>query len=176
MADRCNSSATSHVVWRWRWWRTASQPASHHRRHLFSVPLSRPPSLDSSSFPRLIFRSLFRLSRFFPFPSSSTLSSPSLSNVHPPQRLLKRYTVYTHRLNVSPTSLTPTLRYPSSSTLAPSTPYFPHRPVAGHPPIPSNPAYVILATVYYAHVLTERRTSDLRESPCNPLRAHHPPD
>lgn len=109
-----------------------SQPASHHRRHLFSVPLSRPPSLDSSSFPRLIFRSLFRLSRFFPFSSSSALSSPSLatslSNFHPPQRLLKRYTVYTHRLNVSPTSLTPTLRYPSSSTLAPSTPYFPHHP------------------------------------------------
>lgn len=153
----------------------ASQPATTagisspflFRVHHLSIPLpSRALSFGPSSG--------FLASS--PFPPLPPFLLPLCLTFIPPQRLLKRYTVYTHRLNVSPTSLTPTLRYPSSSTLAPSTPYFPRRPVAGHPPIPSNPAYVILATVYYAHVLTERRTSDLRESPCNPLRARHPPD
>lgn len=153
MADRCNSSATSRVVQRRRWWRTAS----HHCRHLLSVS----PSRRRLSVPSRALSSA-RSSGFLPL-ALSLLLALSLRLTFIPQSLHPP-TVY--RVRTDRTCL-PSLSLPY--------PPPPSRPFALAPSDPSQPC---LATVYYVRTNRATHVGPPRESPCNPLsraRARHPP-
>lgn len=157
-ADRCNSSATSHIVRHQRRRRTAttagiSSPFLLHRHRYRAISLAS----------RLISRSFFRSLLV-----SHSLLLPSLSSsVFPAESL--PYMVYRVRTNVALLAIY-SLRYssltPSTST---SSALSTDSTLRLFPPGSSSQRCT-------THVLTERRTSDLRESRRDPFRARHPPN
>lgn len=117
-----------------------------HYRRYFHSSFASSVS-DSSTFPPYL-TAVFPASSFLlPFCLPFAYSTPS-----------------THQLTVPPLSFRPSvIIYPSSV------------PVLHHvPPTLSSPPGS--SQRYTTHVLTERRTSNLRGSRCDPLRVRHPPD
>lgn len=147
-ADRCNTSATSRV-------------AQHHRRAEDGHYRQR---LHSS-----FVSSIFRDSSCLPALSHGRSSSFLLPSSFFHLVFLPRMQYTTECALTDSAAL-----HPSFSVPPYRLPFLPSCPPHHIPPTLSNPPGSSQRCT--THVLTERRTSDLRGSRCDPLRVRHPPD
>lgn len=147
-----------------RWWR---------RRLIDATPAPLAASFSTAGsggrplppiFPLLLrFLCIYDSSTFPPYLTAILPASPFLLLSSTLSSFLAQYTEYA--LTDSTAPLVPSLRY--------HLPFLRSCPPPYPPTLSSPPGSSQRCTT---HVLTERRTSDLRGSRCDPLRVRHPPD